>query len=177
MNERRETGCKNTHPVVLVLGLGNPLRGDDGVGPRVVEELEDRVLPEAVQTLDGGTGGLDLLHLMEGWDRVIIIDAADLSGVGQLAPGQFAPGQFVRFTPDQVHLDGADERFSFHHAGLAEVLALARALDRPLPPIVVFGVQPKSVGWGEGLSSEVEERLPALLNAILEVAIECPEAA
>lgn len=168
MSERRDTGCRDAHPVVLVLGLGNPLRGDDGVGPRVIEELQDRGLPEAVETLDGGTGGLDLLHVMEGWDRIVIIDAAEFGGAKQFAPGQPVPGQFVRFTPDQVHLVQAAEQFSLHHAGLAEVLALARALDHPLPPIVVFGVQPGDTGWGQGLSPEVEARLPALIDAILE---------
>jgi hydrogenase maturation protease len=105
---------------------------------------------------------------MEGWDRIVIIDAAEFGGAKQFATGQPVPGQFVRFTPDQVHLVQAAEQFSLHHAGLAEVLALARALDRPLPPIVVFGVQPGDTGWGQGLSPEVEARLPALIDAILE---------
>ena len=56
----------------LVLGLGNPLRGDDGVGPRVVEEVIRRGLPEGVTALDGGTGGLDLLPVLEEWDRAIV---------------------------------------------------------------------------------------------------------
>lgn len=166
MRKRRETECENAHSVVLVLGLGNPLRGDDGVGARVVEELEGRGLPEYVETLDAGTGGLDLFHLIEGESRVIIIDAAD---VGKEA------GQFVRFTPDQAHLIESAEQFSFHDAGLAETLALARALDRRLPPIVIFGVQPESMGWGEGLSQSVEEGLPTLLNAVLEEASPCRE--
>ena len=164
MSERREAERDHSHPVVLVLGVGNPLRGDDGLGPRTIEELEDRELPEKVETLDAGTGGLDLLHLIEGRDRVIIIDAADLDR----GTGQVAPGELVRFTPNQVHLMEAGDRLSFHHAGLAEVLALARALDRPLPPIVVFGVQPQDVGWGQGLSPEVEAKLPALIEAVLQ---------
>ena len=86
---------------VLVLGLGNPLRGDDGVGPRVVEELTRRGLPDGVMTLDVRTGGLDLLHTLEGWKRVVAVDAAD---VGR------EPGQFVRFTPDQVRLPHAANR-------------------------------------------------------------------
>jgi len=165
---RRETEREGVRSVVLVLGLGNPLRGDDGIGPRVVAELEDQELPEGVEVLDGGTGGLDLLQIMEGRDRVVIVDAAEVGGE---CPG-VAPGQFVRFTPDRVHLAGGaggapEDGFSSHHAGLAEVLALAQALERPLPSIVVFGVQPKRVGWGEGLSPEVETRLPDLILAVL----------
>lgn len=159
MTRRRETECETARSVVLVVGLGNPLRGDDGVGPRVVAELKRRSLPKGVEVLDAGAAGLDLLQLTEGWDRVVVVDAAD---VGK------EPGQFVRFTHNQARLVEADEPFSFHHAGLAEVLALARALDRHLPPIVIFGVQPRKVGWGEGLSTDLESGLPILVDAVLE---------
>lgn len=164
-NLPRETECDDqlAHSVVLILGLGNPLRRDDGIGPRVIEELKARELPEGVRALDGGTGGLDILHLIEGWENVVAVDAADVDGGRE----QIAPGEYVRFTPDQAQLGESAQTFSFHHAGLAEVLALARALDRPLPAIVIFGVQPKDVGWGEGLSSEVEAGLPALVDAVL----------
>jgi len=143
---------------VLVLGLGNPLRGDDGIGPRAVEELARRGLPEDVTILNGGTGGLALLPVLEGWARVIVVDAAD---VGR------EPGRFVRFTPDQVHLARTPGNLSLHHAGLSEVLALANALDRSLPEMVIFGVQPADVGWGEGLSLPVETALPALIDAVI----------
>ena len=159
MTRRRVTECETARSVVLVVGLGNPLRGDDGIGPRAVAELEKRALPNGVEALDAGTAGLDLLQLMEGWDRVVIVDAAD---VGK------EPGQFVRFTYNQARLVEADDPFSFHHAGLADVLALAGALDRQLPPIVIFGVQPGKVGWGEGLSPDLEPRLPILVDAVLE---------
>ena len=153
--------------MVLVLGLGNSLRGDDGVGPRIVEELTRRGLPEGVTALDGGTGGLDLLQVLEGWKQVVVVDAAD---VGQ------EPGQFVRFTPDQARLAQAADRFSLHHAGLSEVLALADALGWALPEIVIFGVQPAEVGWGEGLSPAVETALPALADAVIEeIAGICPK--
>ena len=154
-----------THPSILVIGLGNPLRGDDGIGPRVVEELIRRGLPEGVTALDGGTGGLDLLQVLEGWERVVVIDAAD---VGRERGREILPGQFVRFTPDQAWLAQAADRFSLHYAGLSEVLALANALGRALPRMVIFGVQPAEVGWGEGLSPAVEAALPSLTDAVLE---------
>ena len=143
---------------MLVLGLGNPLRGDDGVGPRLVKELTRRGLPEGVTALDAGTGGLDLLRVLEGWEWAVIVDAVD---VGR------EPGQFVRFTPDQVRLAQPTDHFSFHCAGLSEVLALADALGRVLPEMVIFGVQLADVGWREGLSPAVEATLPALVDAVL----------
>lgn len=144
---------------LAIIGLGNPLREDDGIGPRVVEDLASRGLPEDVVVLVGGTGGLELLELLQGWRRVVVVDAAQMGR---------APGDFVRFSPDQVRLAETADRFSFHHAGLPEVMSLARALQRQLPPITVFGVQPGQVGWREGLTPEVEEALPMLIDAILQ---------
>ena len=145
--------------MTLIVGLGNPLRGDDGIGPRVIEEVTRRGLPEGVSSLDGGTGGFDLLNVLEGWERVVIVDAAD---VGR------EPGQFVRFTPEQARFVETTGSHSLHHAGLGEVLALANALGQALPEMTILGVQPAGVGWGEGLSPAVEAALPALTDAVLE---------
>jgi hydrogenase maturation protease len=144
---------------VLVLGLGNPLRGDDGVGPRIIEELARRGLPEGVTALDVGNAGLDLLNVLEGWERAVIVDAAEMGR---------EPGCFVRFTPDEVRLARSDDRHSLHDAGLSEALALADALGRTLPELVIFGVQPVEVGWKAGLSSAVEAVIPALADAVME---------
>ena len=158
---------------VLVLGLGNPLRGDDGIGPRVVEELIRRGLPDGVTALDVGNAGLDLLNTLVGWERAVIVDAAE---IGQ------EPGRFVRFTPDEVRLAQAGDRFSLHNAGLSEVLALADALGRTLPELVIFGVQPAEFDWREGLSPVVEAAIPALTDAVTnelfqfaEIASICPK--
>ena len=144
---------------VMVIGIGNPLRGDDGIGPRLVEELVQGGLPEGVTALDVGMGGLDLLRVLEGWERAVIVDAAD---VGR------EPGQIVRFTPDQVRLALAADSFSLHHAGLGEVIALADALGQALPEMIIFGIQPAEFDWREGLSPAVEAALPALVDAVIE---------
>jgi hydrogenase maturation protease len=143
---------------VLVLGLGNPLRGDDGIGPRIVEELIRRGLPEGVTAQDVGNAGLDLLNVLEGWERAVIVDAADMGR---------APGRFVRFTPDEVRLTQASDHISLHNAGLSEVLALADALGKTLPEVVIFGVQPAEIDWRAGLSSSVEAAIPVLTDAII----------
>ena len=158
MIQAREAGCDPSQPATLILGLGNPLRGDDGVGPFVVKALLDRGLPQGVKALDAGSGGLALLQIMEGWDRVLVVDAAD---VGR------QPGQFVRFRPDQAELGQRSDGLSFHETGLADALTLARALDQPLPEIIIFGVQPAHMDWGQGLSPDVSAAVPALMEAIL----------
>jgi hydrogenase maturation protease len=145
-------------PSILVLGLGNPFRGDDGVGPRIIEELTRRGLPEGVTALDVGTAGLDLLNILEGWEQAVIVDAAE---IGQ------EPGQFMRFTPDEARLTQTDDLFSLHNAGLSEALALADALGQTLPKLVIFGVQPAEIDWREGLSPTVEAAVPALTDAVI----------
>jgi hydrogenase maturation protease len=143
---------------ILILGLGNPLQGDDGVGCRVVQALEGRTLPGDVEVMDGGTPGVGLLNLFEGRRRVIIVDAAEMGE---------AAGSVVRFRPEDVTLTGSAQRFSLHRSGVADALALARELKLELPEIVVFGVQPERVDWGEGLSPHVQAAVPQVIEAVL----------
>ena len=144
---------------VLVLGLGNPLQADDGVGCRVAEALEERQLPPGVEVMDAGTPGVGLINLLEGRQRAIIVDAAEM---GRPA------GEVVRFRPEDVVLTGSTERFSLHRTAVADALALAHALNLPLPEIVFFGVQPGYVGWRDELSPEVAAAVPGLVAAILD---------
>lgn len=145
----------------LVLGLGNPLQRDDGVGIRVVAELERRTLPPHVEVMDGGTPGVGLINLMEGRARVVIVDAAEMGR---------QPGEVVRFRAEDVKLTGSSARFSLHRSGVADALALADALGVSLPEIVVYGVQPAHVEWGESLSAPVSAAIPGLVDAIIQEA-------
>lgn len=184
---------------ILILGLGNPLQGDDGVGCRVAEELQrviasrpERTLNEVkresketakqspisnseiassqktllamtdwneIEVMDGGTPGIGLLNLLEGRARVILVDAAEMG---------LAPGEIRRFTADQVTLTGSAQRLSLHRSGVADALALARALNIELPKIVFFGIQPASVEWRASLSPAVQAAVPRVIAAILD---------
>jgi hydrogenase maturation protease len=145
-------------PATLVIGLGNPLRGDDGVGVRVAQILAEQALSPGVEVMDGGTQGLGIVNLMEGRQRVIVVDAAD---VGR------SPGQFVRFTLDEARLLGDDQHLSVHAAGLRDALLLAQALKMLPDQVIIFGVQPASLEWESTLSPQVEATLPDLIEAVL----------
>ena len=93
---------------VLVLALGNPLMGDDGIGSRVVEELRARELPNGVALADGGTTGLALVGLMEEYQRVVAVDAADM--------GQ-PPGCVRKFVPSDVQFRTSGDTLSLHQVG------------------------------------------------------------
>ena len=153
-----EDDLRRASLATLVIGLGNPLRGDDGVGVRLAQELEAQVLPPDVEVVDGGTQGLGLVTLMAGRRRVILVDAAD---VGR------SPGEFVRFTPDEARLLGDDAHLSVHAGGLRDALMLAQALEVLPDEVIIWGVQPANLDWNSALSPEVEAALPSLVEAVL----------
>lgn len=145
-------------PATLVIGLGNLLRGDDGVGVRLAQMLAKESWPDEVEVIDGGTPGLGLVPLLEGRQRVILVDAAD---IGQ------PPGTFRRFTLEEVLLPGDELHLAIHAAGLREALLLATALKIVPDQLVIFGVQPASIDWHNGLSPPVEAALPELISAVV----------
>ncbi len=141
----------------LVLGLGNTVMADDGVGPRVIGVLEQRGgLPEGVALLDGGTLGLDLLPRLEGVGRLIIVDAVEAG---------LPPGSLVRLTGDEVPL-ALETKVSPHQMGLKDLLAVARLVGQLPPEIILLGIQPACIEMDTELSAEVSARLPDLVATV-----------
>ena len=149
--------CPSLPVSTLIIGLGNPLLGDEGIGFRVVEELSRLELPDGVEVAEGGTAGVALLPLLERYQRVIIVDAADMG---------HAPGCVVRFTPSEVRFKRTGVHLSLHQIGLPDVLALAEALDVSLAEVIIIGVQPGLIEQGTGLSPEVEEAVPQAIRLV-----------
>lgn len=145
----------------LILGLGNTLRADDGAGPAAVAALSSMDLPLHVEIIDGGTPGLETVLLLQGYKRVIIVDAADMG---------LQPGQWRRFTPDTAELKSSENKLqgTLHAAGLAEALVLAGALDVLPPTLIIYGIQPKSLDWSQDLTEPLKAALPDLINSIVE---------
>jgi hydrogenase maturation protease len=142
---------------IIVLGLGNLIRSDDGVGIHAVQRLlKDPRIPEDVEVLDGGTLGLLLLPLVEEATHVLAIDAIH-AGV--------APGTILRFDISQPEpLPGTP---SVHQIGFADLLAALRLLDKFPEQMSMLGVQPEETGWSERLSPAVETALPRLIEAVI----------
>jgi hydrogenase maturation protease len=144
---------------VLVLGIGNVLLRDEGAGVRALERLEAKYeLPERVQTLDGGTMGLDLLPYIEQASSLLILDAVR---TGRL------PGSLVRLEGDEIPSVLA-LKLSVHQVGFQELLA-ASLFRGTLPSrIVLFGIEPASVDWGLELSEEVADALDSMAAAAVQ---------
>ncbi len=141
----------------LVLALGNPLRGDDGAGPAVLERLAACPLPDGVELIDGGLAGLETALHLQHRQRAIILDAADFGA---------APGTWQRVSLDALHLAAPEGFPGLHAAGLREALLLGEALGILPPDVILYLIQPQQTGWGEGLSHDVRACLDPLCRAV-----------
>jgi hydrogenase maturation protease len=145
-------------PQTLVLGLGNILMRDEGVGVRVVERLlEDCEFPPDVEVLDGGTLGLDLLPWVEDADRLLVIDAVDMGA---------EPGTIARMEGEEVPAF-LDVKISPHQVGLADILAASRLRDHFPQTLVLWGVQPMLIEVGLDLSPPVGAQVETLMERVL----------
>ncbi|MGW7543167.1 hydrogenase maturation protease [Streptomyces sp. NPDC054770] len=141
---------------VVVVGVGNPLRRDDGIGPAAVETLRGRVPDGTVLAVSDGEPAR-LLDLWRDADTVIVVEA--------LRAHPARPGELHTLTSAEA-AGHARATASTHSFGLGECLALAEALDRLPPRLVVHAVEVADVGLGEGLSDAVRSALPELTDRV-----------
>lgn len=144
-------------PKIMVMGVGNILMSDEGLGVRFLDELGKQSLPENVELLEGGTAGLELVHLIQEVDFLIIVDAINAKS---------EPGALFRFQPGDLQVFPEKYEVSFHQIGIIEVLAMANVLGHA-PQTLIFGVQPKSLDWGMDISPEIQAQFPTLIKLIL----------
>jgi len=141
----------------LVLGLGNVLLKDEGVGVRVVEALRALPLPPGIDLCDGGTASLALLDVLDGRQKIVVVDAVDTGAV---------PGTIVRLTAADF-LARPAVRVSLHELGFAETLQAAQRMGLTPAELVILGVQPRTVACGLDLSPQLAARIPHLVDLVL----------
>jgi hydrogenase maturation protease len=143
---------------LLVLGLGNVLLGDDGLGAAAVTRMErDYRIPPGVQLEDGGTLGLSLLGLLAESERVILVDAVRTGN---------PPGTLVRIDGEEV-MDAVRDRLSPHQVGVADVLDAARLMDCYPASVTLLGLEPDTIELSVVRSSAVEAGLDGLVETIV----------
>ncbi len=146
-------------PRTVVLGVGSPLMGDDGVGVAAADRLRRTLGPlPGVAVLDGGTWGMQLLPEIEDADRLLVLDA--------IYDGQ-EPGTVVRLEKEEIPRL-LYQKVSPHQIDLREVFAVAELRGTFPPKAVALGVEPETVELQDGLSATVEAALPRLLRAAVE---------
>ena len=137
----------------LILGIGNELLGDEGVGVHAARLLRKENLPKQIKIVEVGTAILDALPDLEQADRVIILDAMK---------DDQPPGTVYKISLD--HCSGASCIASMHGFDIFRVMALA-GRSTP-PPVMVFGVEPQKIDWSLELSTSVTDSMPFLLDAV-----------
>ncbi|HTN42673.1 MAG TPA: HyaD/HybD family hydrogenase maturation endopeptidase [Nitrospiria bacterium] len=146
-------------PFIVVLGVGNTMMQDDGIGVRAVRTLaETYELPPRVRLVEGGVAGLRCLSEFEGAGNILIVDAAD---------GKKPPGAIARLSPEELP-ERREGVFSAHEMGVADLLSIARFLGK-LPPTRIVAVQPKEAhSVGPDLTPELLDALPRVVEVLAE---------
>jgi hydrogenase maturation protease len=145
---------------ILILGLGNPILSDDGVGPAVARQLKSRLDPQEATVIEASLGGLNLLDLLVGYDRVIIIDAIKTEG------GR--PGQIHRLEPGA--LTNTRYTSSPHDVNLITAMELGKKLKMAMPSkIDIFAIEVEDTErFSEECTPAVAAAIPVCVDMIVE---------
>ena len=142
---------------ILIVGVGNILLKDEGIGVHAAYALAKLKLPERIRIIDAGTSGLGLIDLMKEASSMILLDAVEMGK---------KPGTVIRFSPEEVTVIADKVNLSLHEIGLPQLLRLASILG-VLPELVIIGIQPKEIGWGLGLSADLKKVIPNIVESVL----------
>jgi hydrogenase maturation protease len=140
---------------VLILGIGNLILKDEGIGVHVVRALEEHQLPPEVELIDGGTATMDLLSTFYESECIIVIDALKANG---------EPGTIYRCLPEDL-VETSGRPLSLHQVGLLDVLGMARQLGGNAA-VVIIGVEPKEISWGLELTEELQAIVPKVVEVV-----------
>lgn len=154
MQKKKEIMAKERiYPKVVILGIGNLLLGDEGVGIHFIQTLDkDYLRRHNAETIDGGLCP-EFASLVEDASKLIIVDAIK---------GGEPPGTTYRLNIDDVTAGLAPANLSLHYANILDSLKLLQKLGKGPQEIVILGIEPRNIDWGLELSAEVQEKLPEL---------------
>ena len=145
---------------IVVLGVGNILLTDEGLGVHVVEDLKaNYTFTPQISLIDGGTMGMELLTYMRGMKKVLLIDAVN---------GGEAPGTIYEFPHRELEQYFTDH-ISVHEVGMQDILRIRAIQENPLEDAIVIGVEPESLDVGFEPSAPVQKALPEVKERVLRV--------
>jgi hydrogenase maturation protease len=145
-------------PTITILGLGNILMTDEGVGVHAVKEFERRyAVPDSVEIVDGGAAGLDLIPFIEGREKVLMVDAVNFDQ---------EPG-FIGVLENEAIPARITEKASMHHLGLLDVLSIIRMSGNLPGELCLIGIQPKSLDLGLDMTPEIWDKKDILIGRII----------
>lgn len=148
----------HTRTPILVLGIGNILLRDEGIGVRVIEALGQQQLPAQVELVDGGTAGADLLDILSDRQIVIIVDAAVFD-----AP----PGTLIKFSSNDL-LSPQQTALSLHDLDIVQTLTMTHLLKCPPAKVIFLGIVPETIEPGLELSQTLQQKLTYYIQTIFQ---------
>jgi len=146
--------------MLRVIGLGNRLRGDDGIGPEVVRILQENHAAEFSEVIDAGADALTILQTLLEHQPVLVIDCARMG---------LPPGSVRQWSAGDACFDLSAHRLSLHGFNLADIWQIAKALGVRVS-FNIIGIQPGTLEFNCGLSEPVRKNLPAIVNMVREEA-------
>jgi hydrogenase maturation protease len=156
MEKKNNNQNEEITPRIVVIGVGNLVQKDEGVGIHTIQALEKIDLPADVKLVDGGTSP-DLIAYTRAGDKMIIIDCAKAGG---------QPGDIYRFKPEDLAA-GKSTLTSAHEMGVVENLNLMSLTGNKPKEVVIIGMEPAEIDWGMELSATLKKRLPDLVKVVL----------
>jgi hydrogenase maturation protease len=150
----------NAKKETVVMGLGNPLMGDEGIGVHIISALQEvPAVSEIADIVDLGTSPLTVIHAIAGYRKAVIVDCARMMK---------EPGDVCRFTPKEVVSLRSLEGFSLHECELFRALEISAKLEEHPREVVIIGIEPERFGLHEGLSARLARNLEAYVQRVLE---------
>lgn len=138
-----------------VIGIGNILQRDDGMGVHVIKQLEKEELPPAIELVDGGTSTLNMLSYFMDYNKIIIVDC--------LKAG-LEPGTIYRIRPEEI-AGYKNENLSIHDVQILDVVRMTNQLGK-FPQVVIYGIEPKEIDFNLEMTEIMISRIPEVIKHI-----------
>jgi len=159
MNEYSQPTTFVSQPKILIIGIGNILLQDEGIGVHIIKELQKMNLPENIYLIDGGSGEVNLMdYTNKGIDKVIIIDAIK---------GGKTHGLTFRLSANEI-LSTTKHIYAFHQSELVGIFKILDVFSRKPKEIVILGVVPKEIEWSLTLSPELQGKIPQIIRVVFD---------
>jgi len=136
----------------IIIGIGNILLQDDGVGVHVIEQLENEKLPSTIELVDGGTSTLDTLGFFLDYKKVIVVDC--------LKAG-LQPGTIYKIKPEDIK-NYKKENLSIHDVQILDVVKMANMMDK-YPEVVIFGIEPEKISLNLEMTETMISKIPEII--------------
>ena len=142
---------------IAVIAIGNELMGDDGIACAVLNALSKEKISQNVDLVDGGTGGISLIHMIRKYKKVIFIDSGDFGG---------NPGEIKIFTPKEAVSTKETMRYSLHEGDLLDLIHLSEEIGEAPESMKIVAIQPKKIEFNAPLSPELINTIPEIVRDI-----------